>query len=317
MPNSYYILVGLALLAGLGLSAAFAAVVLPLIRRITYRIAAARSRVPVTAPEAIRKRFNQTKDRQLPKWFAGWAEQLEPKLMDAGVGINAVRYMLFIIVGGLTGFLLGIVILKNVPAAIIIAVSVFLLPEQYLAGKIAQRREKIINQLAPAVRIFYAEYSDTPQVERALLITGERMSAPLGPILFRAGRQLAASHGPDVVFAELAKKLDFYHGRMFAQLLRQAYDDSAVAPLFSRLATKIASYQNLSKKNRSNLAYQGVVARLLNVLVLPVFLAMQFIMPETASFLVGHPVGRIMVTICFASILVGILLDRMLSEVKL
>jgi Flp pilus assembly protein TadB len=222
MPKSYYISIGLALLAGLGLSTAFTAITMPLIRKsveaITYRITTVRNRVPATAPEAIRKRFNQTKNRQLPRWFAGWAEQLEPKLLDAGVGMSAMRYMLFIVVGGLIGFFLGIVILKNIPAAIIIAASAFLLPEQYLSGKIAQRREKIINQLAPAVRIFYAEYNDTPQVERALLITGERMSAPLGPILFRAGRQLAASHDPDVVFAELAKKLDFYHGRMFAQL---------------------------------------------------------------------------------------------------
>ncbi len=235
----------------------------------------------------------------------------------AGVGISVIRYMFFIATGSLFGFFLGVVILKNIPAAIIIAVSAFLLPEQHLAGKIAQKREKIISQLAPAVRIFYAEYNDTPQVERALLITGDRISAPLGPILYLSGRQLAVGRDPDEVFADLAKKLDFYHGRMFAQLLRQAYDDSAVAPLFSRLATKIASYQQLSKKNRSNLAYQGIVARLLNVLVLPVFLAMQYIIPETASFLIEHPMGRIVVTICFASILVGIILDRMLSEVQL
>jgi len=322
---THYIPAGLSLLAGLGLSVAFAAVILPLVRRVVGKLEQYISDIRaqkayMAAPKAIRKRFSsrtKTRNRNLPGWFVGWEEQLEHKLTDAGLAMHAVRYILFIIAGGFIGFLLGVVVLKNVPAALIIAASAFLLPEQYLASKITKKREKIINQLAPAVRIFYAEYNDTPQAERALLITGERVRAPLGPILYQTGRRLASNHNPDEAFAELAKKLDFYHGRMFAQLLRQAYDDSAVAPLFSRLATKIASYQQLSKKNRSSLASEGVVARLLNVMVLPVFLFMQYIVPETTSFLVGHPVGRIIVTLCFASILVGIILDRMLSEVKL
>lgn len=323
MPSIYYASIALAVVTGLSLAAVFIALGLPLISKsfdkIMSRISLNKQKKSSIVPAAIKKRWGNPLDRNnnMPRWLAQWAKTVEPKLIDAGIGLSVIRYMTFIGIGGLVGFFLGIVILKNIPAAVVIAISTFLLPEQYIAGKIANRREKCINQLGPAVRIFYAEFNDTPQVERALLTAGERVKAPLGPILHRAGRQLSAGHGPDQVFADLSKRLDFYHGRMFAQLLRQAYDNSAVTPLFSRLATKISSYQQLSKKNRSNLAYQGIMARLLNIMILPIFLLMQYVVPETTSFLIEHPIGRIIVTLCFTSMLVGILIDRMLMEVRL
>jgi len=323
LSGPFYISIALAVITGLSLSAAFIAGALPQVNKVfnkmMHRISIRRQNKNNIVPAAIKKRWDNPLDsnKNMPGWLSQWAKTVEPKLSTADIGLSVIRYMTFIGIGGLIGFSLGIVILKNIPAALLIAISTFLLPEQYIASKIATRREKCVNQLGPAVRIFYAEFNDTPQVERALLTAGEKIKAPLGPILHRAGRQLSAGHGPDQVFANLSKKLDFYHGRMFAQLLRQAYDNSAVAPLFSRLATKVSSYQQLSKKNRSNLAYQGIMARLLNVMILPVFLLMQYVVPETTAFLIEHTIGRIIVTICFASMLVGILIDRMLVEVQL
>ncbi|MHB1126961.1 MAG: hypothetical protein ACYC2T_08390, partial [Bacillota bacterium] len=109
----------------------------------------------------------------------------------------------------------------------------------------------------------------------------------------------------------------FDYGLMFIQLLRMAWDDSSVGPLFSKLATRIASLQSMMQKNNSSLAYGRMMGLMVNALIIPMFLVVQLKVPGAREFMVTHPTGRLLVSLSFLSVLVGLFLDRVLSGVKL
>ncbi|OIQ08719.1 hypothetical protein MOOR_16380 [Moorella thermoacetica] len=269
-------------------------------------------------PPVIRRFLHQGQgnEDELPPWLKQWSERTSLMLKRSGVHIPVMRYLVGLLAGGAGGFITGVTLMKNLPAAVILALSIALAPDVVLIGRVQNRRNKIIEQLAAAVRIFAAEFGDTPQVPRALSITAQKVPAPLGDILRQADTDLAAGKSIDDVCLYLMKELDFEYGRMFVQLLRLAWDDAAVRPLFTRLAGRIANLQGLIYKNASGMAYSRFMGMFVNALILPEFLLMRSVVPETGYFLVYNPLGRLLVVVCFLSILVGMILDRVLSGVE-
>ncbi|MDN5344538.1 MAG: hypothetical protein PWQ18_649 [Clostridia bacterium] len=284
----------------------------------TPRLALLRHRESREMPLVIRRFLHQGRENEdeLPPWLRRWSERTSLMLKRSGVRIPVMRYLIGLLAGGIAGFLIGVILMKNLPAAAILALSIALAPDVVLIGRVQNRRNKIIEQLAAAVRIFAAEFGDTPQVPRALSVTARKVPAPLGDILRQADTDLAAGKNIDDVCLYLMKELDFEYGRMFVQLLRLAWDDAAVRPLFARLAGRIANLQGLIYKNTSGMAYSRFMGMLVNALILPEFLLMRTVIPETGSFLVNDPLGRLLVVVCFLSILVGMILDRALSGVE-
>ncbi|MHB1418673.1 MAG: type II secretion system F family protein [Bacillota bacterium] len=269
-------------------------------------------------PLAVRRALHiQHRQDELPPWIKGWMEQVEGRLSKSGIRIPVARYILGMFIGSIVGLAAGEFMLHNLAAAVILGLSAFLVPDVILVGYIQKRRVKIIEQLGAAVRIFSAEFNDTPQVARALSHTAQRLPKPLGDILGKRSRELSAGVNKDGVLSELMTELDFDYGRMFVQLLRMAWDDASVKPLFSRLATRIAGLQSLMAKNSASLAYGRVMGLGVNLLIFPVFLLVKWKMPGASDFMMFHPVGRLLVNISFLSILVGLILDRVLSGVKL
>ncbi|MHB1127555.1 MAG: type II secretion system F family protein [Bacillota bacterium] len=269
-------------------------------------------------PLAVRRALQlQHRQEELPPWIRGWMEQVEGRIKRSGVHIPVGRYILGMFLGSIVGVVMGGFLLHNLAAAVILGLSAFLVPDVILVGYIQKRRFKIIDQLGAAVRIFSAELNDTPQVVRALSHTAQRLPKPLGDILGRGSRELTAGVNKDEVLSSMMAELDFDYGRIFVQLLRMAWDDASVKPLFARLATRIAGVQTLMAKNNSSLAYGRFMGLGVNLLILPVFLLVKWKMPGAGEFMVGHSAGRLLVSISFLSILVGLILDRVLSGVKL
>lgn len=251
----------------------------------------------------------------LPPWLREWLQTTSKRLQRAGVEIPVVRYLLGVLLAAVAGFTVGITLLNNFPAAVVLSMAAFLVPDAIVSGRTQAQRNKVIDQLGAAVRLFAAEFNDTPQVARALARTAQDTPPPLGNILRRASRDLAAGKDKDEVLAYLMRELDTEYGRMFVQLLRIAWEDAAVKSLFSRLAVRIGSLQSLIQKNRSETAYGRWMGIFVNMMVLPMFLVVRRLVPDAASFLTGHPVGRTLVFLSFLSVLVGLVVDRLLSSV--
>lgn len=301
--------------AGLGLSTGVFSYYILRLAKIPHLALPRREREEM--PLVLRRFLNkENEEDELPPWLKRWSERTSFMLKRSGVRIPVMRYLVGLLVGGVGGFVAGVILMKNLPAAVILALVIALAPDVVLIGRVQNRRNKIIEQLAAAVRILAAEFGDTPQVPRALSITARKVPSPLGDILRQADTDLAAGKSIDDVCLYLMQELDFEYGRMFVQLLRLAWDDAAVRPLFTRLAGRIANLQGLIYKNASGMAYGRFMGMLVNALILPEFLLMRSLVPETGYFLVYNPIGRLLVVVCFLSILVGMLLDRALSGVE-
>ncbi len=306
----------LSALAAAGLGAAAGSAVLPLVRRMG-RLRAPKRGKAEKAPPALRRLFQGGKGEELPAWARRWLERSYRDLRRAGLGLSFARYAALVAFGALVGFAVGVVWLHNLPAAVLIAASAYLVPDMLLRGRLQAAKARKIGQLGAAVRVFAAEFRDTPQAPRALDAAARRIPPPLGDAL-REAADMAVGKGksPDEVCSYLMRELDFEYGRMFALLLRAAWDDAAAGPLFTRLAARVAGLQGLMQKNRANLAYSRLIALAVNALVLPAALGMRFLVPETGWFLVHHPAGRLLVCLAFLSVLVGLALDRLMGEVE-
>lgn len=267
-------------------------------------------------PYAVRMLNPTTKEADMPEWLRRWMAKSEKKLKKAEVKVSSLRFIVWTVLGAVVGFGIGLLILKNLPAAIIAAISAFLIPEQILVGKIQAGQAKMLENLGVAVRMFSAEFADTPQVDRALSRVAAQIHGRLGEVLQKASRELAVAKDPDEVLSKLMEDLDFEYGRMFVQLLRVAWEQGKVArPLFSRLSSRVSGMQTLVYKNRAGLAHTRLTAIAVNALILPVFLAERHFIPEAGPFMVDNPIGRIIVTLCLLSVLFGVVIDRFMNAV--
>lgn len=268
-------------------------------------------------PAAVRRALKmKMKDEELPEWLEGWLEHIDRRIKKSGIKIPVGRYVTGMFLGAVVGTTVGLAVLKNVSVAVILGLSAFLVPDVILVGYMQKKRTKMIEQLGNTVKIFAAEFKDTPQVGHALKQTARRIPPPLGDVLSNTCREIAAGYKKDAVLANMMEELDFEYGRVFVQLLRLAWDDASVQPLFSRLATRIASLQSLMQKNNSSLAYGRIMAMGVNALIIPAMIFVQLKIPGAYEFMTIHPIGRLLVSMSFLSVLVGLVLDRILSGVN-
>lgn len=306
----------LAAASGLGLGLALSVTVWWLACRLSTRRTARRNFG--RQPDAVRRMLGQWQqpDEKLPAWAAAWLGGLSYRLDRAGVRLPVGRYALGLVFASVLGFTVGVVFLRNLPAAVVLGATAFMAPESVVLGRLQARRNRLVDQLGAAVRIFAAEFQDTPQVPRALAQTAARVPAPLGRVFGRASRDLIVGRDQDEVLGRMMTDLDFEYGRMFVQLLRLAAADAAARPLFSRLAVRISSLQALAQKNRAETAQGRWLAIGVNLLTLPVFFLVQTLVPNADYFLKFHPLGRVLVLMVFLSLLVGLIMDRILNEVE-
>jgi len=268
-------------------------------------------------PAAVRRFLKNQQDARdaLPEWAQKWVERSSKRLTRAGLRAPVGRYLLGTVLGAVLGFSVGITMLENFLAAVLLGMAAFLVPDLFLVGRMQAQNARMVEQLGAALRIFAAEFSDTPQVPRALARAAERIPPPLGGVLQRACRDLAAGKDRDEVLLAMMTALDFEYGRMFVQLLRIAWDDAAVRPLFSRLAMRVSALQSLMQKNRAELAGGRIMGLAVNFLILPIYFLVRYTVPESGEFLLEHPLGRLLVSLSFMSVLVGLFLNRLLNEV--
>jgi Flp pilus assembly protein TadB len=271
-------------------------------------------------PEAVKNILlkYQQNDDELPEWVNKWLDQVEKKINQSGIKvISLVKYFLIIVIALFIAALMGAGVLKNPAVTLILMACSFFVPDVILSSYMQKQRLKIIEQLSSATRIFSAEFKETPQVLKALNNTSKRIPSPLKEVFEKAVTDLTVGKDKNEVFDEMMVKLDFDYGQLFVQLLRLAWEDASVQPLFSKLSTKIAELQSLLKKNQSSLAYGRIMGMGVNALIIPTFLAMAYFVPGSYEFMVHNPVGKIIVTMCFLSVLIGLILDRLLNSTRL
>lgn len=214
----------------------------------------------------------------------------------------------------LSGFYLGLAWFKSFPAAVLLGILWFLIPGQVRRQKIRSRQDRITGQLGTAVRVFTAEYMDTPHTVRALGIAASKTGEPLKSILQEAEKNLVAGKNADETLIRMGNKLGTSYGKIFAQLLRLSFEDQSVQPMLGRLAMRLSVQGDLIKKNRATITVDKTLALVLNILIIPVYLGIQYFLPEAGYFFTEVTLGRVIVVFCLLSMLTAVVMDRFIDR---
>ncbi|AEG15977.1 type II secretion system protein E [Desulfofundulus kuznetsovii DSM 6115] len=246
-----------------------------------------------------------------------WAEVTERKLEAAGVKLRGRLYTGAVILAVAASLYVGLFVFRNFIAALLMATVAVLLPDQLVLQRLEYRKLKMLEQMVLAVRIFASEFAQTPQLGRALGEVAARVPDPLGAIFRTAYRDVVRGKSMDEVLSNLMVRLDFAAGRMFVQLLMAARRDASVAPLFGELVTRLAVQLELVRKNRSQLYADRLLSWIMLAAMVPAYLAIRATVPETYEFLVATVAGRIVVALCFLSVIVWVVMDRLTGRVEI
>jgi Flp pilus assembly protein TadB len=207
------------------------------------------------------------------------------------------------------GIIFGLAWLHNTIATVLLFVFGLAFPQLIMLQVVSHRQERIVEQLGMAVRIFAAEYNDTPHTLRAIGKTGERLPEPIGSIFRHAEQEFLVGENPEQVLRRMSKRIGTDYGKMFGHLLITSVTDEAVKPLFNRFAARLTSQQELIRKNRQEVTVDRISIGILNGCMIPAFLVMNRIIPESHAFFTTTPSGKGIVVFCLLSATVGIVLD--------
>lgn len=253
-------------------------------------------------------------DANISSTLMDWAKEASRQVeTDSNRFKRPIWLMIIYILLGMTGLIGGTLYFKTLPAGILCGALLFLIPEQIVNQRMIARNNKIMEQLGIAVRIFTSEYRDTPHPVRALEITSKKIPKPLGTVLQDTVRDFSSSKSIDETLLGLSKKLNTPYGRMFAQLLRQSFDDNAVTNLFTKLSARLSSRQDLVQENNKQTTANRMLISALNIAVIPVFLGVTKVFPESYTFFTQDIAGRLIIILALSSAVGAVLLDRVLN----
>ncbi len=111
----------------------------------------------------------------------------------------------------------------------------------------------------------------------------------------------------------MAKKINTPYGRLFVQLLRQSFDDSTVNKLFIRLGTRLSVQQELIQENNKQTSSNKLLIILLNIALIPAFLTVIKLFPDSYEFFTEDIIGRLIVILALTTASGAIILDRVLN----
>ena len=249
------------------------------------------------------------------------SDSLQKWVERAQKGLSGPRFLkrgpvFFIIAGTLStaGFFFGIISMNNPAAAVMLAIAGIVFPEQVFYNREQLRREKILEQMGSAVRVFAEEYSETPHTAKALGVTADKMPNPIGGILKNAYKGLTSGKHHDDVLIDLGRELDNEYGKMFVQILRLSFEDQAVKPLFRKLANRISGQQALIQKNKTELTADRILSVVLNLAIVPAYFIIQSYTSDANVFFTTTLAGKILVTLCIASAVCAAVVDRLANK---
>lgn len=175
----------------------------------------------------------------------------------------------------------------------------------------------MVEQLGVAIRVFAAEYSDTPNTVTALGAAAKKLPDPVGSILNRAVSSLMSARNridEDRVLIKMGRELSGEYGKMFVQLLRLSFEDEAVKPLFSKLAARVTAQQDLMRKDKLETAMDRILVIALNLAVIPIYFVMVKTLPEAGEFF-RTAAGKGVIAMCLFSAVMAGLLDIIFGSV--
>lgn len=246
----------------------------------------------------------------------GWEGYIDSQLKRTGWNVRPAAVMSLSVTLAMAGAAVGIVLLKDAAMAITLAVVMVFIPMLVLNWAVQKYEQKKLEHLPTAVQLFVVEFEMCKNVGEALMKASQGVRNPLRSYMENCAKELAAGRPPKVAFKNFAAGLDCEYGRLWAQMLLAGSEDATVVKLMPRLISRLSGQRMLMQKNLTELSGIKRIGTILNLLVVPGFVAVQVMFPDTMGFF-STPLGKAVVVILILSVIVGILLDQALKKVEI
>ena len=247
--------------------------------------------------------------------FSRWIQLTEKRLKRQKI-IRGRLYIFLLIALSIFAFFGALIMFHNLPAAMFVTLTILLIPGRILQISEEKERMKLTEQLITAIRLFAAEFIQTPHLEKGFAAIAARVPPPTGTIFADAYKDLVIGIDPEMVLANLSAKLETEHGKMFVQLLRQARIDMSISTLFPKLLEKVEKHLDLLRKNASGLLGERILTVLTAAAPIPIYFIMRGLLPEVDEFFIRTVVGRVLLAAVFLSMFLWAIIDRIAGRVQ-
>lgn len=252
--------------------------------------------------------------REKTKWLPAWHRYVGQQLEKSDWHIQPAVFVVISVGLALLGVTVAYAVSKDVFVAMTAAVMLVFLPFSLLNMAVQRRTQEILEQLPTAVQLFAVEFEMSKNVKEALMRSSEGVGDPLRKYLRECAASLGAGKRPRDAFRKLADDLNCEYGRLWTQMLFAATEDASVVKMVPRLTDRLSKQRLLMQKNITELSGERRIGILLNILVLPGFVAVQAFFPDSIEFF-STPFGKLAIIFIFLSVVIGIMLDQLLSKV--
>jgi len=268
-----------------------------------------RKEILTSLPDVVRRAHERQNKGRLYNY-------LDSQMKRSGWKISPVALIALSAMLTIAGATAGLFLLKNVAVALTAVMILVFLPLLMLNWAVQKHENRVLEQLPTAIQMFSIEFEMTKNVSEALLKTSESVGEPLKKHLVQCAKDLVAGRAPVLALEKLSGNLNCEYGALWAKLLLAATEDSTVMKMMPRLIERLNEQRLLTQKNLTGLSAPRRLGILLNILLIPGFIIVQVIFPDTLSFY-SEPLGRAVIVVSLLSVAMGIALDQVLRKVSL
>lgn len=277
-----------------------------IVNSVLHRVAARRMRKNLLAslPEILQRNGS-------PARAGAWGH-LDKRLSKAGFR----REPFLAVSAGLaiSGAVLGFILMRDLGISLLLSVGSVFLSLLALDWAMEKRERKILDQMPVAIQLFSVEYDTTKSVEEAMARAAKGVGEPLRGYMEQCAKDLKSGKSLKNALDDFAENVGNSYGRLWSRMLLAAAGDMTVVKVMPRLIERLSKQKLLQQKNMTELSGTRRIAGILNVLVIPCFILVQVLFPESSGFF-NEPLGRVVVAVFLLSLCVGIMLDRLLQKV--
>lgn len=228
-----------------------------------------------------------------------------------------MAFMVFAAVTSLVAFSLCITYLDNLGAGVVSVMAVILVFIQLFSTTNAKDKNAINTQLPAVARIFGSVMEDTGSLRLALDAVADRSPEPSKSLFLKVTQMLDHGIEPERAFSEIPKAAGTGYAVMLRDLMLDAYHHgSTVLPRFTRLAGQIDAMQELRNENAPDVASSRLTSLILHIGIVVLALLTIKLMPDAKKYLIDDPIGKVLVTLSFLSVVVGIIADRLWGDIS-
>lgn len=265
-------------------------------------------------PEVVRKAREPVKTGgHLNAWNEYMSHQIE---RTGWKNMSATMFTVICLLMSFVGLVFGLFVFKDASVAITMTLLSGSIPFLIMSWANSKYEQRLLSQLPLAMQTFAAEFTVSKKTREALEKTAKTADSPLKGYLEKCVQGLIVNRYAENTLKEFAENLRLAYGRIWAQMMLAATKDATVVKLMPRLITRLGWQRLLIQKNTTTLSGMRRVGIILNILIIPGYFGVSYLLPETVQFYTTI-LGKAVIMLIFLSVTVGIVFDQWLKKIEI